>query len=223
MRDWTASKRVPMRRFDPVTVVFLALASAWAMAQFVLAFFVHVTERAKVTRANGWWGLPRPTFSPTRRPKWCSRRLSLAWSSSLAPCYTGGGGAVTRALVSCPGACPSPLFSSASSGSLTCWASRCVCAWVARPFAGVPRQKCHGLQRRGQRFWFEADDVSLWSRLVVPVVEKTEEPVRTRLHGAVENESLPLIEPPSSQLAVHDLQPNRSVSGPVNGIQSAME
>jgi hypothetical protein len=32
-----------MKRLDPVTVVFLALAGAWTMAQFVLAFFVHVT------------------------------------------------------------------------------------------------------------------------------------------------------------------------------------
>jgi uncharacterized membrane protein YkgB len=39
-----------MKRLDSVTAVFLALAGAWATAQFVLAFYVHVTERAKLTR-----------------------------------------------------------------------------------------------------------------------------------------------------------------------------
>ena len=50
-----------MRRLDPVTVVFLALAGAWAVAQFVLAFFVHVTERAKLTSA-GWVVPPTKTY-----------------------------------------------------------------------------------------------------------------------------------------------------------------
>jgi hypothetical protein len=50
-----------MKRLDPVTVVFLALAGAWTMAQFVLAFFVHVTERAKLTSA-GWVVPPTKTY-----------------------------------------------------------------------------------------------------------------------------------------------------------------
>ena len=50
-----------MKRLDPVTVAFLALAGAWAMAQFVLTFFVHVTERAKLTSA-GWVVPPTKTY-----------------------------------------------------------------------------------------------------------------------------------------------------------------
>jgi hypothetical protein len=55
------SKGVPMKRLDPLTVVFLVLASAWATVQFVLAFFVHVTERAKFTSA-GWVVPPTKTY-----------------------------------------------------------------------------------------------------------------------------------------------------------------
>lgn len=50
-----------MKRLDPLTVTFLALAGAWAMAQFVLAFFVHVTERAKLT-STGWVVPPTKTY-----------------------------------------------------------------------------------------------------------------------------------------------------------------
>ena len=50
-----------MKRLDPVTLVFLALAGAWAMVQFVLAFFVHVAERAKLTSA-GWVVPPTKTY-----------------------------------------------------------------------------------------------------------------------------------------------------------------
>jgi len=52
---------VLLKRLDPLTVVFLALAGAWAMGQFVLAFFVHVTERAKLTSA-GWVVPPTKTY-----------------------------------------------------------------------------------------------------------------------------------------------------------------
>jgi hypothetical protein len=50
-----------MKRLDPITVVFLALAGTWAMAQLVLAFFVHVTERARLTSA-GWVMPPTKTY-----------------------------------------------------------------------------------------------------------------------------------------------------------------
>jgi hypothetical protein len=53
-----------MKRRDPLTLIFLALAGAWAMAQFVLAFFVHVTERAKLTSA-GWVVPPTRTYIQT--------------------------------------------------------------------------------------------------------------------------------------------------------------
>jgi hypothetical protein len=53
-----------MKRMDPLTLIFLALAGAWAMAQFVLAFFVHVTERAKLTSA-GWVVPPTKTYIQT--------------------------------------------------------------------------------------------------------------------------------------------------------------
>jgi len=50
-----------LKRLDPLTVVFLAVAGAWAMGQFVLAFFVHVTERARLTDA-GWVVPPTKTY-----------------------------------------------------------------------------------------------------------------------------------------------------------------
>lgn len=50
-----------MKRLDPLTLIFLALAGAWAMTQFVLAFFVHVTERARLTSA-GWVVPPTKTY-----------------------------------------------------------------------------------------------------------------------------------------------------------------
>ncbi len=61
VKDWTTSGKVLLKRLDPLTVVFLALAGAWAMGQFVLAFFVHVTERAKLTGA-GWVVPPTKTY-----------------------------------------------------------------------------------------------------------------------------------------------------------------
>ena len=61
VRDWTTSGGVLLKRLDPLTVVFLALAGAWAMGQFVLAFFVHMTERAKLTSA-GWVVPPTKTY-----------------------------------------------------------------------------------------------------------------------------------------------------------------
>lgn len=53
-----------MKRLDRLTLTFLALAGAWAMAQFVLAFFVHVTERAKLT-SHGWLVPPTKTYIQT--------------------------------------------------------------------------------------------------------------------------------------------------------------
>ena len=53
-----------MKRLDPLTLIFLALAGAMAMAQFVLAFFVHVTERATLTSA-GWVVPPTKTYIRT--------------------------------------------------------------------------------------------------------------------------------------------------------------
>ena len=53
-----------MKRLDPLTQIILALACAWAMAQFVLAFFVHVTERAKLT-SSGWVVPPTKTYIQT--------------------------------------------------------------------------------------------------------------------------------------------------------------
>jgi hypothetical protein len=50
-----------MKRLYPITAVFLALAGAWAMAQFVLAFFVHVAERARPT-SDGWVVPPTRTY-----------------------------------------------------------------------------------------------------------------------------------------------------------------
>jgi hypothetical protein len=50
-----------MKRLDRSTRVFLALAIVWASVQFVLAFFVHVTERARVTR-TGWVVPPTRTY-----------------------------------------------------------------------------------------------------------------------------------------------------------------
>jgi hypothetical protein len=50
-----------MKRLHPITVVFLALAGVWVMVQFVLAFFVHVTERAKLTSV-GWVVPPTKTY-----------------------------------------------------------------------------------------------------------------------------------------------------------------
>jgi hypothetical protein len=50
-----------MKRLDRHTLVFLALAGAWTIAQLVLAFFVHVTERAKLTSA-GWVVPPTKTY-----------------------------------------------------------------------------------------------------------------------------------------------------------------
>jgi hypothetical protein len=41
-----------VRRLNSATVVFLVLASLWGVAQFVLAFFVHVTARARETSAG---------------------------------------------------------------------------------------------------------------------------------------------------------------------------
>lgn len=48
-----------MKRLDRITRVFLALAMLVAVAQLVLAFFVHVTERARPTGTS--WVVP-----PTR-------------------------------------------------------------------------------------------------------------------------------------------------------------
>ena len=53
-----------MKRLDPLTLILLALAGAWATAQFVLAFSVHVTERAKFTSA-GWVVPPTKTYIQT--------------------------------------------------------------------------------------------------------------------------------------------------------------
>lgn len=50
-----------MKRVDRVTLVFLVLAGGWAVAQFVLAFFVHVTERAQLT-TKGWVVAPTKTY-----------------------------------------------------------------------------------------------------------------------------------------------------------------
>lgn len=50
-----------MKRLDRVTLVFLALAGAWAVTQFVVAFFVHVTERARLT-SEGWVVPPTKTY-----------------------------------------------------------------------------------------------------------------------------------------------------------------
>ncbi len=50
-----------MKRLDRPTVVFLVLAALWGVAQFVLAFFVHVTERAHETSA-GWAVPPTKTY-----------------------------------------------------------------------------------------------------------------------------------------------------------------
>jgi hypothetical protein len=50
-----------MTRLDRITSVFLFLAGVWAMAQFALAFFVHVTERAKLT-TTGWVVPPTKTY-----------------------------------------------------------------------------------------------------------------------------------------------------------------
>ena len=44
MQEWWA-----MKRLDRITRMFLALAMLVAVAQLVLAFFVHVTERARPT------------------------------------------------------------------------------------------------------------------------------------------------------------------------------
>ena len=61
VRDLTTLGGVLLKRLDPLTAVFLALAGAWAMGQFVLAFFVHVTERARLTSA-GWVVPPTKTY-----------------------------------------------------------------------------------------------------------------------------------------------------------------
>ncbi len=53
-----------MKRLDPLTLTFIAVAGAWATAQFVLAFFVHVTERAKLTSA-GWMVPPTKSYIQT--------------------------------------------------------------------------------------------------------------------------------------------------------------
>ncbi len=53
-----------MKRLDRVTAVFLILAAALAVAQFVSAFFVHVTARAQPTR-SGWTVPPTKTYIQT--------------------------------------------------------------------------------------------------------------------------------------------------------------
>ncbi len=50
-----------VKRLDRLTLVFLALAIVWASAQLVLAFFVHVTERARWT-GSGWVVPPTRTY-----------------------------------------------------------------------------------------------------------------------------------------------------------------
>jgi hypothetical protein len=50
-----------VKRLDRITRVLLALAVLWASAQFVLAFFVHVTERARLT-GTGWVVPPTRTY-----------------------------------------------------------------------------------------------------------------------------------------------------------------
>jgi hypothetical protein len=44
---------MPMKKqLGSVTTALLCLAALWALAQFVLAFFLHVTERARMTQAG---------------------------------------------------------------------------------------------------------------------------------------------------------------------------
>jgi hypothetical protein len=50
-----------VKRLDRLTLVFLVLAIVWASAQLVLAFFVHVTERARLT-GSGWVVPPTRTY-----------------------------------------------------------------------------------------------------------------------------------------------------------------
>ena len=58
-RGSPGARLVAMKRLDRITRVFLALAMLVAVAQLVLAFFVHVTERARPTGTS--WVVP-----PTR-------------------------------------------------------------------------------------------------------------------------------------------------------------
>jgi len=53
-----------MKRLDGATAVFLILAAVLAVAQFVSAFFVHVTARARPTRF-GWTVPPTKTYIQT--------------------------------------------------------------------------------------------------------------------------------------------------------------
>ena len=136
-----------MKRLDPLTLIFLALAGAWAMAQFVLAFFVHVTERAKLTSAG--WVVP-PTKTYIRTYAWSEVVLTavvvgivVAVGFLLGRRRRGG----DSALVCWLGVCRSPLSSPGSSGSPTCSASRCFCVWHAHPSIGDLRPTCNGLQR----------------------------------------------------------------------------
>jgi hypothetical protein len=53
-----------MRRFDRATAALLVLAALLAVAQFVSAFFVHVTARAQPT-PSGWVVPPTKTYMLT--------------------------------------------------------------------------------------------------------------------------------------------------------------
>ena len=50
-----------MRRLNGTTVLFLALAGLWGVAQLVLAFFVHVAVRGHGT-TSGWVVPPAKTY-----------------------------------------------------------------------------------------------------------------------------------------------------------------